>query len=139
MIVQGFKCLKCFSTVFVEYYTFRNNNGRIPPPDSDLLKRSDLCKCGNCGVILDLDGLVHLYCDDLSTIMLCRLDSSNPSDYEILSSHKGWYYQEYRGISSTPYDFVNQKRKTLRDEKYSKANQVKRCFKKKLKKDKPNK
>lgn len=133
MVVNGFKCLKCLSTVFVEYYTFRNNNGSIPSPDSDVLKRSDMCKCSNCGVILDLDGLVHLYCDDLSTIMLCRLDSSNPSDYEILTNHKGFYYQEYRGISSTPYLFEDNRKKKEHLEKMSKKNFVKRCFKKKLK------
>lgn len=130
MIVHGFKCLCCLSTVFVEYYTFRNNNGRIPSPDSDVLKRSDMCKCSNIGLILDLDGLVHVYCDDLSTVLLCRLDSNNPSDLEILQSHKNFYYQPYSGISSTPYEFIDNKKTSIKKAKMSKDNYVKRYFKK---------
>lgn len=104
MVVNGFKCLKCFSNVFVEYYTFRQYNGRVPSADSDSIKRTDTCRCGNCGLILDLDGLVHLYCDDISTVLLCRIDTENPSDAEILQSSKGFYYQDY-SISSTPHNF----------------------------------
>jgi len=105
MIVNGFKCLKCFSNIYVEYYTFRQYNGRVPSADSDLIKRTDTCNCGNCGLILDLDGIVHLYCDDISTVLLCRVDTKTPSDAEILQSSKGFYYQDYYSISSTPHSF----------------------------------
>lgn len=105
MVVNGFKCLKCFTNIFVEYYTFRQYNGRVPTADSDSIKRTDMCNCGNCGLILDLDGLVHLYCDDISTVLLCRVDTENPSDAEILQSSKGFYYQDYYSISSTSHNF----------------------------------
>ena len=58
MIVMGLSVLAL--VIFVEYYTFRQDNGRIPSSDSDELKRTDKCRCGNCALILDLDGIVHV-------------------------------------------------------------------------------
>ena len=120
MIVNGFKCTKCFSNVFVEYYTFRQDNGRIPSSDSDELKRADKCRCGNCALILDLDGIVHVYCDDISTLLLCRVDTAEPSDAEILQSSSAWYYQDYRSISSTELVFTKTKQQIKSEEKKAK-------------------
>lgn len=109
--VYGFKCMKCFTNIYVEYYTFRQNNGSLPSNDSEVLRRSDECKCGNSGLILDLDGIVHLYCDDISTLMLCRVDTSEPSDAEILQGYKGFYYQDYSKIANSNYVFSDTKAK----------------------------
>lgn len=120
MVVNGFKCLKCFSTIFVEYYTFRQDNGRIPSHDSGELKSSDVCKCSNCALLLDRDGIVHLYCDDINTVLLCRVQTDNPSDSEILQSPKGFYYQDYSPIARTGYIFTDTKSKTKKLEKKQK-------------------
>lgn len=130
--VYGFKCLKCFSNIYVEYFTFRQSNGSMPSNDSVTLKRSDLCKCGNCGLILDLDGIVHLYCDDINTLILCRVDTSNPSDAELLQSPKGFYYQDYKEISSTPHLFTDTKAKIKASSKKPKS-RLEYCIKQKRK------
>lgn len=141
MIVNGFKCLKCLSTVFVEYYTFRQDNGRVPSNDSGLLKRTDKCKCSNCAIILDLDGIIHLYCDDISTLVVCRVDTNNPSDSEILQSSLSWFYQDYYPISSTKPLFTDTKKKALIDKQASKPqlSKLQKSFKVKDKKDKHEK
>lgn len=136
--VYGFKCMKCFSNVYVEYYTFRQYNGRIPTADSDKLKRSDVCKCGNCGLIMDLDGIVHLYCDDISTLMLCRVETSNPTDAEILQNHKGFYYQDYYEISSTLPKFELTKGK-LKELSKVPNTRLQKSLKKKRKRDEKSK
>ena len=129
MLVNGFKCLKCFSNIYVEYYTFRQYNGRVPSADCGSLKRYDKCSCGNCGVILDLDGLVHLYCDDITTILLCRIDTEAPSDIEILGTSGLFYYQDYSEIAHGSYQFIDTKQKL----KLKKRNVIKHAFKRKEK------
>lgn len=109
----GFKCLKCFSDIYVRYKHIGEYNGRIKPSDSPDIKRSDLCQCGNCGLILDLDGIIHLYCDDISTIVQCEIDFDTndidcitPLDCNVQGDFTSFLFYDYKPIKDSTYTFV---------------------------------
>ena len=125
--LKGFKCLKCFSNVYVEYYTSSQCNGSVSN-DSDDLKRTDVCKCGNIALILDLDGIVHMYCDDIKSVLLCQIDTVVPDEAKVLLSSASWYYQDY-SLSHKPLEFIPNAKKRKHIEHYNPKNKFKNAFK----------
>lgn len=104
---KGFKCLKCLQNVYVDYYTQLYANKYTMSRDSDIRKSQDKCTCGNLALLLDIDGFLHVYCDDITTIVLCEFDLSQGEIQrtQILGTSNSFVFQDYYSLQQQPWSF----------------------------------
>ena len=126
--VQGFKCLECFDNIYVDYVNYTSWNDTV---SRDSVKRTnDECNCGNCALILDTDGIQHLYCDDIKTVMHVELDIEDHvvQGFDIKGLAKGFYFYNIRPLMDTGWSFkdnVNQLKSSKVRQAFMKKNKRK--------------
>lgn len=105
--VQGFKCLSCFSTIYVDHFYPWQQQGDIPSPDSGERKSTDKCTCGATALILDCDGIIHLYTDDIKRVLLVDiiLQDSKIRTNIVKATSNDFMFQDIQPILSTPWFF----------------------------------
>lgn len=130
MIQHGFKCLWCFYDCWVDYKGLINSKGTKP---EDSVKRTDVCRCGRLGLILDSCGIIRVYSDDLSKTLYCTIDTETKL-CTVKSTNKGFVYQDINTLMNTSWSFVEK----LTPVPFAKESKVKKAFRK-AKKRKENK
>lgn len=109
---QGFKCLLCGSTAYVDYMF--SSDIAFDNSLANVVRTTDECSCGKLALLLDQDGIIHLYCDDLEQVASVEVQPESTID-KIQGFIQSFVLIDYSKIFNSGLSFTDAPPKSVKD------------------------